>query len=129
VAEIRITIAEIIDLCIANEIIPENISNIELQGEHIKFSYSSDKALATKIDIELSFKEYRNGMFFLKVHTNWIIDKFLRFKKFEDIRYIQYEHPVLTFFLQQFVIDALKIVHIESISFKNGYFKIKTFNE
>ncbi|MBT3755853.1 MAG: hypothetical protein HOK80_06050 [Candidatus Cloacimonetes bacterium] len=128
-AEIRITIAEIVDICVANEFIPDAVSNIEVLGEHIKFQYKSEHPISTKIDIEIGFKDYINGMLFLEVRTNWIVDKFLRFKKLDNLQYLQYEHPVLTFFLQQFLLDKSKIIHIENINFRGGYFKIKTFNE
>lgn len=128
-AEIRITISEIVDICIANELIPDSVSNIEILGEHIKFRYKNEHPISVKIDLEINYKDYNNGMLFLEVRTNWIVDKFLRFKKLQDLKYLQYEHPVLTFFLKQFLKDKSKIVHIEDIHFKNGYFKIKTFNE
>ncbi len=128
-AEIRITISEIIDICIANELIPDFISNIEILGERIKFRYKNENPISTNIDLEVTYKDYNNGMLFLEVQTNWIVDKYLRFKKLPNVQYLQYEHPVLTFFLQQFLKDNTEIVHIENINFKNGYFKIKTFNE
>lgn len=128
-AEIRITISEIIDICIANELIPDCVSNIEILGERIKFRYKNEQPISTNIDLEINYKDFNNGMLFLEVQTNWIVDKYLRFKKLPNIQYLQYEHPVLTFFLQQFLKDKIKIVHIEDINFKNGYFKIKTFNE
>ncbi|MDP8269513.1 MAG: hypothetical protein P9L97_12380 [Candidatus Tenebribacter davisii] len=128
-AEIRITISEIIDVCIANNLIPDSISGIEISGEHIKFRYKSKKPVSTQIDLEINYQDYSNGMIFLEVQTNWIVDKFLRFKKFPSTQYIQYEHPVITFYLQQFLTDNLKILHIEYMNFSNGSFKIKTFNE
>ncbi len=128
-AEIKITISEIIDICIANELIPNSISNIEIMGEQIKFRYKNEHPISTNIDLEMNYKDYQNGMLFLELQTNWITDKFLRFKKLPSIKYLQYEHPTLTFLLQQFLMDKTKIVHIEDIHFKNGYFKIKTFNE
>ncbi len=128
-AEIRITISEIVDICIANDLIPDSVSNIEILGEQIKFRYKKKHPIPTNIDLEINYKDYNNGMLFLEVQTNWIIDKYLRFKKFSNIQYIQYEHPTLTFLLQQFLIDKTNIVHIENIHFENGYFKIKTFNE
>ena len=128
-AEIRITISEIVDICIANDLIPDSVSNIEILGEQIKFRYKKEHPIPTNIDLEINYKDYNNGMLFLEVQTNWIIDKYLRFKKFSNIQYIQYEHPTLTFLLQQFLIDKTNIVHIENIHFENGYFKIKTFNE
>lgn len=128
-AEIRITISEIVDICIANELIPDSVSNIEILGEHIKFRYKSEQPISVNIDLEINYKDYNNGMLFLKVRTNWIVDKYLRLKKLQNLKYLQYEHPVLTFFLKQFLKDKSKIVHIEDIHFKNGCFKIKTFNE
>jgi len=128
-AKIKVTIAEIIDICVANELIPDAISNIEILGQHIKFRYKNEHPISTNIDLEVSFKDYNNGMLFLEVRTNWIVDKYLRFKKLQDFKYLQYEHPVLTVFLNQFLIDKSKIVHIEDIHFKDGYFKIKTFSE
>ncbi len=128
-AEIKITISEIIDICIANELIPNSISNIEIMGEQIKFRYKNEHPISTNIDLEMNYKDYQNGMLFLELQTNWITDKFLRFKKLPSIKYLQYEHPTLTFLLQQFLKDKTKIVHIEDVHFKNGYFKIKIFNE
>ena len=128
-AEIRISISEIIDICIANELIPDCVTNIEILGERIKFRYKNEQPISTNIDLEINYKDFNNGMLFLEVQTNWIVDKYLRFKKLPNIQYLQYEHPILTFFLQQFLKDKAKIVHIEDINFKNGYFKIKTFNE
>lgn len=128
-ADIRLTISEVIDICIANELIPASISNIEIFGDHIKFRYKNEKPIISNIDLEVSFKDYNNGMLFIEVQTNWITDKLLRFKKLPEFKFFQYEHPILTVFLQQFLIDKTKIMHIESIHFKDGYFKIKTFNE
>ncbi|RLC57024.1 MAG: hypothetical protein DRH89_04410 [Candidatus Cloacimonadota bacterium] len=128
-AEIRITISEIVDICIANKLIPDSVSNIEILGERIKFRYKNENPISTNIDLEINYKDYNNGILFLEVQTNWIVDKYLRFKKLPNIKYLQYEHPVLTFFLQQYLYDKLKIVQIEDIYFKNGYFKIKTFNK
>ena len=128
-AEIRITISEIVDLCIANELIPDSVSNIEILSELIKFRFKSEHPVPINIDLEIYYKEYHNGLLFLEIQTNWIVDKVLRYKKIPNIKYFQYEHPTLTFLLQQFLNDKLKIVQIEDIHFKNGYFKIKTFND
>ena len=128
-AEIRITISEIVDICIANKMIPDSVSNIEILGESIKFQYKNVHPIPIKRDLEIEYKDYNNGMLFIDIRTNWLTDKFLRFKKLPSSQYLQYEHPTLTFFLQQFLIEKTKIMHIESIRFNNGYFKIKTFNE
>jgi len=128
-AEIRITISEIIDICIANNLIPDSISNIVILGESIKFRYKNVRPIPVNVDLEINYKDYNNGKLFLEIQTNWIIDKYLHFKKFKTLQYFQYEHPVITFFLQQLLKDKTEIVHIENINFKNGYFKIRTFNE
>ena len=128
-AEIRITISEIVDICIANNLIPNSVSNIVILGESIKFRYKNVSPISTKIDLEISYKDYNSGVLFLEVQTNWIVDKLLRLKKLPSLQYLQFKRPVLTLFLQQFLIDKTKIMHIESIHFNNGYFKIKTFNE
>jgi len=128
-ADIRLTISEVIDICVANDLIPGYISNIEIFGDHIKFRLKNEKLLNTNIDLEVSFKEYKDGMLYIEVQTGWIIDKVLRFKKLSDIKFLQYKHPVLTVYLQEFLHEKTKIMHIESIDFKDGYFKIKTFNE
>jgi len=128
-AEIRITISEIIDICIANNLIPDSISNIVILGESIKFRYKNVHPIPVNVDLEINYKDYNNGKLFLEIQTNWIIDKYLHFKKLPSIQYLQYEHPTITFFLEQFLIDKTKIMHIENIHFNNGYFKIKTFNE
>ena len=128
-ADIRLTISEVIDICVANDLIPASISKIEIFGDHIKFRFKNEILLSTNIDLEVIFKDYRDGMLFIEVQTGWILDKVLRFKKLSDFKFLQYKHPVLTVFLQQFLLEKTKIMHIESIDFKDGYFKIKTFNE
>jgi len=128
-AEIKISISEIIDLCVANEMIPDSVSDIEILSERIRFKYKNVHPIPINIDLEICYKDYSNGLLFIEVRTSWITDKFLRFKKLPESRYLQYEHPILTFFLEQFIIEKTKIMHIESIHFNNGYFKIKTFNE
>ena len=128
-AEIRITISEIVDICIANKMIPDSVSNIEILGESIKFQYKNVHPIPFNIDLEIEYKDYNNGMLFIDVRTNWLTDKILRFKKLPSFQYLQYEHPTITFLLEQFLIEKTKIMHIESIHFNNGYFKIKIFNE
>ncbi len=128
-ADIRLTISEVIDIGIANDLIPASISNIVIFGDHIKFRFKNEKLLSTNIDLEIIFKNYRDGMLYIEVQTNWILDKVLRLKKLPDLKFLQYKHPILTVFLQQFILEKTKIMHIESIDFKDGYFKIKTFNE
>ena len=58
-ADIRLTISELIDIAIANELIPASISKIEIFGEHIKFRYKNDKLLSTNFELEIIFKDYK----------------------------------------------------------------------
>ncbi|MCF7859032.1 MAG: hypothetical protein K9N07_06895 [Candidatus Cloacimonetes bacterium] len=128
-AEIRITIAEIIDIFIVNDLIPKEVSDLQISGDHIKFKYKDKFIIPKQITFEINIVEYSNGMLFLKLKSNWLVANILKHKQILEKKYLQYQHPKITFFLQQFLTDKTKMVHIESLNFNNGNFIIKTFNE
>lgn len=123
-AQIVISLAEIIDILVIKGYVPDVISNIQPIENGI--SFDAKKGITVRALVQ--FQEFDKGLLKLKLETNWLADKLLRLKTISDGKYILFEHPNLLIYAQKFLEDHLKIPKIDSISINNGKIKIKTFN-
>ncbi len=127
-AKLEITIAELIDILIANKIIPEKISNLDIQGETINFKYNTGMFVPHEIDAFINFVEYEKGIIIFEMHTTWFADKVLRLASLPENKYIQLDYPQVIFYIERFLKDKVISLMIEDIKFTNGKFIIATYN-
>ena len=127
-AKLEITIAELIDILIANKIIPEKISDIDIQGETINFKYNTGMMIPHEIDAFVNFVEFEKGIIILEMHTTWFADKVLRLASLPENNYVQLDYPQVIFYIERFLKDKVIGLMIEDIKFTNGKFIITTYN-
>ena len=127
-AKLEITIAELIDILIANKIIPKKISNLEIQGETINFKYNTGMMIPNEIDAFVNFIEYEKGIIIFEMHTTWFADKVLRLVSLSENKYFQLDYPQIIFYIERFLKDKVINLMIEDIKFTNGKFNITTYN-
>ncbi len=127
-AKLEITIAELIDILIANKIIPEKISDIDIQGETINIKYNTGMMIPHEIDASINFVEFEKGIIILEMHTTWFADKVLRIASLQESNYIQLDYPQVIFYIERFLKDKVKNLMIDDIKFINGKFIITTYN-
>lgn len=128
-AKIIVSVAEIIDIIVANNLMPEQISEIDIQGDTISFQYKTGKIVPAKIEASVNFEEFDKGLMIFGIQTSWLADKLLRIMSLPQSNYIQIDYPNVIFYMQRFFNDKLKGVQIEDIKFQKGEFTITTYNE
>ena len=128
-AEIKISIAEIVGAIVANDLMPEQISNIEVQGDTVNFHYKTGLLIPKSVEASLSYIEFDKNIITLEVHTSWFADKLLRVFPIDQSEFFQYDHPNVIFYIQSFLNEKIKGIQIENIKFKNGKFTITTYNQ
>ena len=128
-AKIIVSVAEIIDTIVANNLMPEQISEIDIQGDTISFQYNTGKIVPAKIEASINFEEFDKDLMIFGIQTTWLADKLLRIMSLPQNDYIQIDYPNIIFYVQRFLNDKLKIVQIEDIKYENGKFTITTYNQ
>ncbi|MCK4311942.1 MAG: hypothetical protein KAW88_04330, partial [Candidatus Cloacimonetes bacterium] len=114
---------------VANNLMPEQISEIDIQGDTISFQYKTGKIVPAKIEASVNFEEFDKGLMIFGIQTSWLADKLLRIMSLPQSNYIQIDYPNVIFYMQRFFNDKLKGVQIEDIKFQKGEFTITTYNE
>ncbi|MCK4653364.1 MAG: hypothetical protein KAU01_02845 [Candidatus Cloacimonetes bacterium] len=127
--KVIVSIAEIIDIMVANNLMPEQISEIDISGDTISFQYNTGKIIPAKIEASIYFEEFDKGLMIFGIQTTWLSDKLLRIMSLPQNEYIQVDYPSIIFYIQRFFNDKLKIVQIENIKYENGKFTITTYNQ
>ncbi len=127
-AEIKISIAEIVGAIVANDLMPKQISNIEIQGDTINFHYKTGLLIPRSVEASLSYIEFDKSIITFEVHTSWFADKILRIFPIGQSEFLQYDHPNVIFYIQRFLNKKVNGVQIEDIKFKNGKFTINTYS-
>ena len=128
-AKIIVSVAEIINTIVANNQMPEQISEIDIQGDSISFQYKTGMLVPAKIEASVNFEEFDKGLMIFGIQTSWLADKLLRIMSLPQSNYIQIDYPNVIFYMQRFFNDKLKGVQIEDIKFQKGEFTITTYNE
>ncbi|RLC50095.1 MAG: hypothetical protein DRI23_07810 [Candidatus Cloacimonadota bacterium] len=126
-ALIKISFAEIIDILIAKGVIPDRISNIEIDGSYISFVYRTGKVFPSVIEVTLQYLEFEKGALIFSISTGWLADKLLRVFPFEQSKYFQFDHPNIFIFVDTIIKDKFPVLQIEKINFNKERFEINFF--
>jgi hypothetical protein len=126
-ALIKVSFAEIIDILIAKEVIPDRISNIEIDGSFISLVYKTGKVFPPVIELTLQYIEFDKGALIFSISTSWLADKLLRVFPFEQNKYLQFDHPNIYVFVDTILKDKFPVLQIEKINFNKERFEINFF--
>jgi hypothetical protein len=126
-AKISVTFAELVDILVANNIIPEQISNLVVDGNIISFKYKIKTPFLTAVDISLEFVEFENGLLTFKIKTAWLLEKMLSNPNFFKNEYIEVEKSKIMIYLDMLVKEKLKGLQIDKIYFTDNSLNIEIY--
>lgn len=127
-AQISISLAELLDLIVINQIMPTQISNIEPQGDAISFEFKTGLFFPKLVQVFVHILEFEKGILVLELITDWFAEKIMKLLPFRDKEYLEYDYPKVIIDLQSLLNKHIAGIQIERVDFKNGRFNIFTKN-
>lgn len=127
-AEINCSLAEIIDILSAVNLLPEDVSDIHVDDNIVSFKYNTKLVFPSHVVISVQFLEHKNGVTELELSTSWLVEKIigkLPFLKNNDL--FQLSGSRLFINLEKFLNQRFKGIKLESIEFTDHKFKIVFF--
>jgi len=125
-AQISVSLAELIDLVIANNIMPDQISNIEPQGESLNFEFRTGLFFPKYVQIYVNVLEFEKGILVLELITDWFAEKLMKLLPFKNNEFLEYDFPRIIINLQTLLNKYIKGLKIDRIEYKNSRFNILT---
>ncbi|MBN1326339.1 MAG: hypothetical protein JW996_00140, partial [Candidatus Cloacimonetes bacterium] len=123
-AELNISLSEVINLIVASDSIPKGICNIEPLGESFSFEFKTGLFFPKFVKIHVNLIEFEKGIFVLELITDWFADKVMKLLPFRDNEFIEYDFPRLIINLQHLLAEKINGLQIEQIEYQNSKFKI-----
>lgn len=127
-ARLEFSAYELIELIYANDMMPNQIVAVDVQGNTINAKVSTGLPFPKTIDLATTFTKYINGVLFFRIHTSWVVDKILHVIPLPAQRYININFPNLEIYLQKIIREKMHKLEIESITFLNGHLTVYTHN-
>lgn len=131
-AQIILSGDEIIGILHANELIPEQVTDIKANGEEIRLKVRTSWPVLKSVRVGVRFTGFDDGQAVLQLVTNRLIDKFdwLVDKMLESLRLAdhggRWEYPCLYVDVNKFVQQRIRGVSVDDMVFENGLFCITT---
>lgn len=126
-AEINLSLAEIVDIVAANSILPKQITNIVVDENMISFRYHTKLAFPSHIDASVQFLKYENGIAELEFTTSWLVEKIIKSLAVFKNEFIELRGSRIRIQLKKLLADKLAGISLESIEFINHRFEIKFY--
>ena len=131
-AQIILSGDELVCVLNANGLIPEEVADIELEGEEIKLRVKTPWPIFKSIRVGLRFAGFEQGQAVLQLATNrlidqfdWLVDKMLAGFPLAE-RGARWEYPRLHVDVNKLVMEQVRGVEITDIVFADGHFRITT---
>lgn len=126
-ALLKFSFAELIDILVANKVLPDAVSNIVIDSNTISFVYRTGKIFPPVVDVTLQYQEFEKGALIFTISTGWLADKLLRVYPFEQHKYLQFDHPRIFIFIDTILKDKFPSIKVEKIRFSKERFEIHFF--
>ncbi len=131
-AQIVLSGDELIGILHANELIPDQVTNIKANGEEIKLKVKTPWPVLKSVRVGVRFTGFDDGQAVLQLVTNRFIDKFdwLVDKMLDSLHLAEHggrwEYPRLYVDVNRFVQQRIRGVSIDNMVFEDGLFHITT---
>jgi hypothetical protein len=131
-AQIILSGDELIGILYANELVPEQVTDIQADGEEIRLKVRTPWPVLKSVRVGVRFTGYNDGQAVLQLVTNRFIDKFdwLVDKMLDSLRLAdhggRWEYPCLYMDVNRFLQQRIRGVSINDMVFENGLFYITT---
>jgi len=131
-AQIVLSGDELIGILQANGLIPEQVTNIEADGEEIKLKVKTPWPVIKSLRVGVRFTAFDNGHMVLQLATNrlidtfeWLVDKMLESFPLADYGG-RWEYPRLYVDVNRLIQERLQGVRVDDMAFLDGHFHITT---
>jgi len=131
-AQITLSGDELVCILNANGLIPEEVADIELDGEEIKLRVKTPWPIFKSIRVGLRFAGFEQGQAVLQLATNrlidqfdWLVDKMLAGFPLAE-HGARWEYPRLHVDVNKLVVQQVRGVEITDVAFADGHFHITT---
>ncbi|MDO9578873.1 MAG: hypothetical protein Q7J16_13400 [Candidatus Cloacimonadales bacterium] len=126
-AEFSFTFAEIIDVLVANEILPKQISNLVVDGKTMTFKFKLKVPFPTTVDVSLEFLEFEKGLLIFKIKTAWLVEKALKNPAVFKNKYIELDKSNIIVYLDMYIKDHLRGLQLDKIEFLNNKINVEIY--
>ena len=131
-AQVVLSTTELINILSANALIPDQITDVETNGEEIKAKVRTEWPVLKSVRVAIRFAGFDDGHVILQLVTNrfldrfdWLIDKMLESFRLEG-RGGRWEYPRLYLDVNRLIAQQLRGVEITDVAFRDGAFHITT---
>jgi len=124
-AEINISIAEIVDLLIQNNVLKNFVFDIRFEGDYITFNFHTGQFFPRHIPVSLKFENFESEKIVFEVSTNWMSDQFLKLLPIKNNRFLKLKFPKLEVNIQKISESFLEGLLFKKIDYVNGLYQIK----
>ncbi len=131
-AKIVLSADELFDILHANELIPDQVTEIDTEGEEIKLRVKTSWPVIKSIRVSVRFAGFDDGHLAFELVTNRLIDTFdwLVEKMVESLSLSdhggRWEYPTLYVDVNRIVRGWIRGVDIDEMTFTDGHFQITT---
>jgi hypothetical protein len=131
-AKIVLSADELLDILHANELIPDQVTEIDTEGEEIKLKVKTSWPVLKSVRVSVRFAGFEDGHIAFELVTNRLIDTFdwLVEKMVDSLRLSEHggrwEYPALYVDVNRIVRGWIRGVDIDDMTFADGHFCITT---
>ncbi len=123
-AEIYISLAEIVDILLANKLLTDQLSQIEIDDNMISFRYKTGHAFPAHVDISAQFLKFEKGVAELAINTSWLVEKVLKHSGIFKQDFIQLAGSRISVDLDFLIKNKELGIMLEKVEFINHRFQI-----
>lgn len=131
-AQIVLSANELIGILRANGLIPDQVTDVEADGEEIKLKVKTPWPVIKSLRVGVRFTAFDGGQMVLQLATNrlidtfeWLVDKMLESFPLADYGG-RWEYPKLYVDVNRLIGERMQGVQVEEMAFREGHFHITT---
>lgn len=124
--KIQISLSEVVDFLAANNLLPKQISDIQVNDKRIEFKYKTGMPFPPYLEINLEFIKYEKSesAVYLSFNSNWLFKKVLKMLPIMKNEFIIFRDSIVSIRIMKILQQHLKGFTIDDISFNNHFFEI-----
>jgi hypothetical protein len=131
-AQIVLSGDELIGILHANELIPDQVTDVKANGDELKLKVRTPWPVLKSVRVRMRFTHFDDGNVVFQLVTNrlvdtfgWLVDKILASLRLTDYGG-RWEYPCLYVDVNKLVQQRMRGVYIDDMVFQNGHFYITT---
>ncbi len=126
--KITLTLNEIFQIAKKNEILPKQVESICSKNNNIRLKIKP-MIFIPNLNIDLEFENYKNGVIFLKLSSNFIARQLLKYlKQLTKPDWIELQNKYILISPNKIIQNYVNGIEIKNLYFEDNSFIIETKN-